>query len=169
MTTLQRPERTTTIAAALELLFEHGLPFRLTAYDGSAAGPPDATVRLHLANERGLSYLLTAPGDLGMARAYVQGDLSWRACHPGDPYDALRLFMSRLTFRRPSPAEARAAGPCAPARPPGAAAAAAAGGAAALAARRSRALATAPSATPRRSTTTTTCRTGSTSWCSGRR
>ncbi len=106
MTTLQRPERTTTIAAALEMLFEHGLPFRLTAYDGSAAGPADATVRMHLANERGLTYLLTAPGDLGMVRAYVQGDLSLEGVPPGDPYDALRLFMSRLTFRRPSPAEA---------------------------------------------------------------
>ena len=105
MTTLQRGERTATIAAALELLFEHGLPFRLTAYDGSAAGPPDASVRLHLANERGLTYLLTAPGDLGMVRAYVQGDLLVVGVHPGDPYDALRLFMSRLSFRRPSPAE----------------------------------------------------------------
>ena len=106
MTTLQRPERTTTIAAALELLFAHGLPFRLTAYDGSAAGPPDAPVRLHLATERGLAYLLTAPGDLGMARAYVMGDLVLEGVHPGDPYDALRLFMSRLTFRRPPPTEA---------------------------------------------------------------
>ena len=70
-----------------------------------------------------------------MARAYVQGDLvDARASTPGDPYDALRLSMSRLTFRRPTPAEAaqllRALG----LGPPGAAAPAAAGGAAALAA-----------------------------------
>jgi cyclopropane-fatty-acyl-phospholipid synthase len=106
VTTLDRPERTLSIAGALELLFEHGIPFRFTAYDGSAAGPPDAPVRLHLATERGLAYLLTAPGDLGMARAYVMGDLLLEGVHPGDPYDALRLFMSRLTFRRPSPTEA---------------------------------------------------------------
>ena len=45
---------------------------------------------LHLRTERGLSYLLTAPGDLGMARAYVSGDLDLEGAHPGDPYDALR-------------------------------------------------------------------------------
>ena len=64
-----------TIAGALEELFEHGLPFRFRAYDGSAAGPADATVRVSLRNERGLSYILTAPGDHGLARAYVAGDL----------------------------------------------------------------------------------------------
>jgi cyclopropane-fatty-acyl-phospholipid synthase len=106
VTTLDRAERTLSIAGALELLFEHGIPFRFTAYDGSAAGPPDADIRLHLATERGLAYLLTAPGDLGMARAYVMGDLLLEGVHPGDPYDALKLFMSRLTFRRPSPSEA---------------------------------------------------------------
>ena len=40
------------------------------------------------ATERGLSYLLTAPGDLGFARAYVSGDLVVEGVHPGDPYDA---------------------------------------------------------------------------------
>ena len=167
MTTLQRPERTSAIAPALELLFAHDLPFRLTAYDGSAAGPPDAPVRLHLATERGLAYLLTAPGDLGMARAYVQGDLVLEGVHPGDPYDALRLFMSRLTFRRPSPAEAvrvcvrSGSASCCPRRHrrrrrcrAGAAS--------------SRGPGTVRRATPRRSSTTTTSRTGSTSWCSGR-
>ena len=49
------------------------MPVRFTAYDGSAAGPAGRDITLHLRNERGLSYLLTAPGDLGMARAYVAG------------------------------------------------------------------------------------------------
>jgi cyclopropane-fatty-acyl-phospholipid synthase len=71
MTTTRTTGRTTTaqpvtIAGALEELFEHGIPFRFTAYDGSAAGAADAPVHLHLRNERGLSYILTAPGDLGM-------------------------------------------------------------------------------------------------------
>ncbi len=104
MSILARP--TTTIAEALESLFEHGMPFGFTAYDGSAAGDPDAPVRLHLATERGLSYILTAPGDLGMARAYVAGDLELHGSHPGDPYDLMVLAMSRFTLRRPSPAEA---------------------------------------------------------------
>ena len=42
------------------------------------------------ATERGLAYLLTAPGDLGFARAYVAGDLELDGVHPGDPYDAAR-------------------------------------------------------------------------------
>jgi cyclopropane-fatty-acyl-phospholipid synthase len=76
---------------------------RITAYDGSAVGPADAPVSLHLVSERGLSYLLTAPGELGMARAYVAGDLTLAGVHPGDPYDALRLLREGLRLRVPSP------------------------------------------------------------------
>ena len=57
-------------------------PFRITAYDGSSAGPADAPHGLDLRTERGLSYLVTAPGDLGLARAYVMGDLDLRRCPP---------------------------------------------------------------------------------------
>jgi FAD/FMN-containing dehydrogenase len=65
---------TVTIGEAISRLMPDGVPFRFTAYDGSCAGPDDAPVALHLCNERGLSYLLTAPGDLGLARVRV-GDL----------------------------------------------------------------------------------------------
>ena len=58
------------IGDAVASLLGDGMPVRFTAYDGSAAGPADAEVGLELVNQRGLSYLLTAPGDLGMARAY---------------------------------------------------------------------------------------------------
>ena len=95
-----------TIAQVLERLMANGMPFRFTAYDGSAAGPTDAPVHLHLRNERGLSYLLTAPGDLGLARAYVAGDLELDGVHPGDPYDALVHLQNNLKFRVPPPAEA---------------------------------------------------------------
>ncbi|MDP9822431.1 SAM-dependent methyltransferase [Nocardioides massiliensis] len=99
-------ESTLRIGDALTSLMPDGLPFRLTAYDGSAAGPEDCPVRLHLANERGLSYLMTAPGDLGMARAYVAGDLELHGAHPGDPYPAMLFLLNNLRFRRPRPAEA---------------------------------------------------------------
>lgn len=95
----------TSIAGTLESLFEHGMPFRFTAYDGSEAGDRDAAVHLHLATERGLAYILTAPGDLGMVRAYVRGDLELHGVHPGDPYELLALAMSKFTLRRPSPVE----------------------------------------------------------------
>ena len=96
------------IADALDQLLQEPLPMRFTAYDGSATGPEDSPYRLHLATERGLSYLLTAPGDLGFGRAYVAGDLELHGVHPGDPYDAFRLLQSRLRFRAPSPGEALA-------------------------------------------------------------
>jgi len=95
-----------TIGEAIDRLMYHGMPFRFTAYDGSATGPTDSPVHLHLKNERGLAYLLTAPGDLGMARAYVAGDIEVQGLHPGDPYDAMVHLMNHLRFRVPSPSEA---------------------------------------------------------------
>jgi len=93
------------IADALARLMKDGLPFRFEAFDGSAAGPVDAPFTLRLLNERGLSYLMTAPGDLGFARAYVAGDLELEGIHPGNPYDAMVLIMSQLRFKVPSAAE----------------------------------------------------------------
>lgn len=94
------------IGDAFGSLLRDGMPVRFTAYDGSEAGPRDADIHLELLTERGLSYMLTAPGDLGLVRAYVQGDLALHGVHPGDPYDALRLLQNHTRFRRPSPAEA---------------------------------------------------------------
>jgi len=94
-----------TIGEAVSRLMPDGVPFRMTAYDGSAVGPEDAPIVLHLRTQRGLAYLLTAPGDLGVARAYVMGDLDVEGAHPGDPYEVMRMLMSRLRFRVPPPAE----------------------------------------------------------------
>jgi cyclopropane-fatty-acyl-phospholipid synthase len=60
-------------------------PVAIEAYDGSRSGPADAPVRLVLRSPRGLSYLITAPGSVGFARAFVSGELEIQ----GDPYDAL--------------------------------------------------------------------------------
>ncbi len=103
--TTTRTRTSLTIAGAIDSLLKNPFPIRFTAYDGSATGPEDSPYRLHLATERGLTYLLTAPGDLGFGRAYVAGDLELHGVHPGDPYDALRLVQSGLSFRRPRPAE----------------------------------------------------------------
>ncbi len=104
--TISSAKGTLPIGDAVASLLRDGMPVRFTAYDGSAAGPEDAQITLELVNQRGLSYILTAPGDLGMARAYVAGDLRIHGVHPGDPYDALKLLQSRLRFRKPSAAEA---------------------------------------------------------------
>jgi cyclopropane-fatty-acyl-phospholipid synthase len=106
MTTLTS---TTSIADAFTQLLVGDIPFRFTAYDGSSAGPEDAPYGLHLKNELGLSYLLSAPGDLGLSRAYVTGNLDVSGVHPGDPYDALMAIKggaSGLKFRIPKPVEA---------------------------------------------------------------
>jgi cyclopropane-fatty-acyl-phospholipid synthase len=97
-----------TLAEVFETLLAGPAPIRFTAYDGSSYGPADAPVGLNLKNERGLAYLVTAPGDLGMARAYVSGDLDVVGVHPGNPYEGMLLLLRAMRFRRPSPADALA-------------------------------------------------------------
>lgn len=97
---------TPSIGEAVASLLRDGMPVRFTAYDGSSAGPADAAIGLELVNQRGLAFLLTAPGDLGMARAYVSGDLLMHGVHPGDPYEAMKILQSHLRFRKPSATEA---------------------------------------------------------------
>lgn len=75
---------------------------RFTAFDGSEAGPADARFGFHLVSERGARYLFTAPGELGIARAYVSGELRLSGVHEGDPYEALRLLAGDLQFHPPS-------------------------------------------------------------------
>jgi cyclopropane-fatty-acyl-phospholipid synthase len=48
---------------------------RVTGYDGSAVGPPDSPYALRVRTPRALAYLASAPGSLGLARAYVTGDI----------------------------------------------------------------------------------------------
>lgn len=93
-----------TIAEIVDTVSAGRIPLRFTAYDGSATGPEDAPYGLHLRSTRGTTYLATAPGDLGMARAYVSGDLEAIGVHPGDPYEILRT-MTDLHFQRPSAKE----------------------------------------------------------------
>ncbi|MFE4501142.1 class I SAM-dependent methyltransferase [Rhodococcus sp. NPDC056743] len=62
------------LAELLSPLVGGELPVRLTAWDGSAAGPDDAPkVTLYSANV--LRRLLWNPGELGAAQAYVLGEL----------------------------------------------------------------------------------------------
>jgi cyclopropane-fatty-acyl-phospholipid synthase len=90
-----------TLAEILEIFAAGRLPLKFTAYDGSSAGPDDATLGLDLLTPRGTTYLATAPGDLGLARAYVSGDLEPHGVHPGDPYELLTAMTEKLDFKRP--------------------------------------------------------------------
>jgi cyclopropane-fatty-acyl-phospholipid synthase len=103
-----------TLGGIFTELFGPDAPVRFTAYDGSEAGDPAARIALRLLTPRGVAYIATAPGDIGMARAYLMGDLEIEGVHPGDPYELLTV-MGGLKMRRPAPAVAakwlRALGP----------------------------------------------------------
>ena len=51
------------------------LPVRVLGYDGSKAGPDTAETAIRVTSPRALARLATAPGSLGLARAYVAGEL----------------------------------------------------------------------------------------------
>ncbi|MGW2031229.1 SAM-dependent methyltransferase [Streptomyces argyrophylli] len=70
------------------------LPVRLRAWDGSQAGPPDAPA-LVVRNRRALRRMLFKPGELGLARAWVSGDLEIE----GDLYTVLDA-MAGLVWER---------------------------------------------------------------------
>src|SRR6202048_1541190 len=76
---------------------------RFTAYDGSTAGSENAVLGMDLLTPRGTTYLATAPGELGLARAYVSGDIEARGVPAGDPYELLKLMGDKGEFGRPSP------------------------------------------------------------------
>ena len=101
------PPQRLTMAQIFDAVSADSVPLRFTAFDGSATGPADAAYGLDLKTPRGASYLATAPGDLGMARAYVAGDLDLVGVHPGDPYELLSA-MGDLHFRMPPPKTAAA-------------------------------------------------------------
>ncbi|MFF6915217.1 class I SAM-dependent methyltransferase [Streptomyces sp. NPDC012466] len=70
------------------------LPVRIRAWDGSLAGPPGAPT-LVVRNRRALRRLLWKPGELGLARAWVAGDLDIE----GDLYVTLGL-LAGLVWER---------------------------------------------------------------------
>ncbi|HUO37165.1 MAG TPA: cyclopropane-fatty-acyl-phospholipid synthase family protein, partial [Mycobacterium sp.] len=90
-----------TLAEILQVFAAGRLPLRFTAYDGSSCGPQDSPLGLDLRTARGTTYLVTAPSDLGLARAYISGDLEPHGVHPGDPYPLLSALAHKLDFKRP--------------------------------------------------------------------
>ena len=56
-------------------VFDGEPPFRIEAYDGSVAGPLDAPLTVRFLRQDAITRALTRPGELGIARAYVAGDI----------------------------------------------------------------------------------------------
>jgi cyclopropane-fatty-acyl-phospholipid synthase len=87
-----KPESDGVAQVIASLLTEHAgldLPVRLRAWDGSEAGPPGTPVVV-IRSAQALRRILWRPGELGLARAYISGDLDVE----GDLTDGLRLALN---------------------------------------------------------------------------
>ncbi|MFD1832627.1 class I SAM-dependent methyltransferase [Streptomyces desertarenae] len=79
------------------------LPVRVRAWDGSQAGPPGAPTVV-VRHRRALRRLLWKPGELGLARAWVAGEVDVE----GDLYEALERLAPLVWERDGAPAPPRA-------------------------------------------------------------
>jgi cyclopropane-fatty-acyl-phospholipid synthase len=77
------------LAEVFESFVGPDAPVEFTAYDGSHAGQAGSPVKITVRSPAAVAYLAQAPGGLGLARAYVAGQLDVE----GDMYEAL----SRMT------------------------------------------------------------------------
>ncbi|MGY1689130.1 hypothetical protein [Geodermatophilus sp. SYSU D01105] len=76
-------------AAVQGVLGVDELPVRLRAWDGSLAGPDGAPV-IAVRSRRAVRRLVWSPGELGLGRAYVAGELDLE----GDVFDTLAALSS---------------------------------------------------------------------------
>ena len=70
-------------------------PIRIEFWDGSALGPEEAPAGVRFRSVRALQRLLTAPGELGLGRAYVAGEIELE----GDLDAVLDLGLDRPDLR----------------------------------------------------------------------
>ncbi|MEE2570260.1 cyclopropane-fatty-acyl-phospholipid synthase family protein [Pseudarthrobacter sp. J64] len=75
-----------------------GIPLRLRAWDGSEAGPEDAPL-VEFTSRRALRRILWQPGQLGLSRAYVAGEIDPH----GDIFAAFAALSSAGKFAEPGP------------------------------------------------------------------
>ncbi|MFB6775384.1 class I SAM-dependent methyltransferase [Streptomyces sp. NPDC056337] len=86
------------LAALVEDALGGPLPVRLRAWDGTETGPADGPVVV-VRSRRALRRLLWQPGELGLAQAYVTGELEV----DGDLADGLRRMWAAARERGPHP------------------------------------------------------------------
>jgi cyclopropane-fatty-acyl-phospholipid synthase len=75
------------LAAAIARVLGGSSPIAIECYDGSRIGPEGGETALIIKSPKALQYVVTAPGEIGIARAYVSGELDVR----GDIFEALAL------------------------------------------------------------------------------
>jgi cyclopropane-fatty-acyl-phospholipid synthase len=88
-----------TTAELVARIVGQDLPIAVESYDGGRIGPADAPATLVVRSPDALRRILTAPGELGLGRAYVSGDLDVE----GDIYAALASLRERLPRVRLAP------------------------------------------------------------------
>ncbi|MDQ1393035.1 MAG: cyclopropane-fatty-acyl-phospholipid synthase [Acidimicrobiaceae bacterium] len=79
----------------LAALFPGTIPVRFRFWDGSSIGPADGPGTVIVRSNEALRRLLWAPGDLGLARAFVAGDLDF----DGDLFLMLRALQDAIPDR----------------------------------------------------------------------
>ncbi len=104
------------IAQKVSSLFGDAVPIKFSAFDGSAAGNLDSSNILEIKSPLALRYILSHPGDLGLARAYITNHLDIR----GDIHQTLLALKDFI--KHPIPVDglaklATAVGPAAVVRP----------------------------------------------------
>lgn len=88
------------IAEAIALVLGPDSRVAVRAYDNSEAGPTDPLATMVLRNPTALQYMVTAPSDLGLARAYVTGAIDVE----GDLRQAV-TELAQVDPKRLSPAD----------------------------------------------------------------
>jgi cyclopropane-fatty-acyl-phospholipid synthase len=79
LTSTDNQEVSVDVATFVASIFDGQLPFRVEAFDGSSAAPNVESsannITLKILNRDALVRFITRPGELGLARAYVAGDI----------------------------------------------------------------------------------------------
>ncbi|MEO9140423.1 MAG: cyclopropane-fatty-acyl-phospholipid synthase family protein [Jatrophihabitans sp.] len=91
-TALTKPTAADVLGPLLRRGLNADLPFRLRFWDGSATGPRESPLTLVVARRRALRRLLWAPNEVGLARAYVAGDLDVE----GDLFATLDVVLNLI-------------------------------------------------------------------------
>ena len=92
------------LAPLIRALVGSDVPVRFEFWDGSGLGPADGIGTLRIRSVDALRRILWAPGELGVARAFVSGDLTiegdlytlLRVLHAASPRDLRRMGLRAL-------------------------------------------------------------------------
>ena len=108
--------KTKWIADKVSSLFTEEVPIKFAAFDGSSSGDLQSANILEIKSPLALRYILSHPGDLGFARAYITNHLDVR----GDIHETLLALRNHIKIPMPIDSLAKltvAIGPTAFVRP----------------------------------------------------